>query len=71
MNSLNSILGVFLREFKIHYRSFFQILSIFLFFNLSIIIFVFAIGANKELFNQIGVGIIWTIILLSNTLSIK
>jgi len=71
MSSFNSILGVFLREFKIHYRSFFNILSIFLFFILSIIIFVFAVGSNKELFNQIGVGIIWTIILLSNTLSIK
>ena len=71
MSSFNSILGVFLREFKIHYRSFFHILSIFLFFILSIIIFVFAIGSNKELLNQIGVGIIWTIILLSNNLSLR
>ena len=62
MSSFNSILGVFLRESKIHYRSFFHILSIFLFFILSIIIFVFAVGSNKELFNQIGVGIIWAII---------
>ncbi len=71
MISLNSILAVFVREFKINYRTFFSILSIFLFFVLSIIIFVFSVGSNKELFNQIGVGIIWTIILLSNTLSVN
>ena len=71
MNSLNAILALLTREFRITYRNFPNILSIFLFFILGIIIFVFSVGSNKELFNQIGIGIIWTLILLSNTLAIK
>ena len=46
-------------------------MSIFIFFLLAVIIFVFSVGSNKEIFNEIGVGIIWTLILLSNTLSLK
>ena len=34
-------------------------------------IFVFSVGTNNEIFNQIGIGIIWTIILLSNNLSLR
>jgi heme exporter protein B len=67
----NSITALFIREFQITYRNFSDILSILLFFLLGIIIFIFAIGPNKEIFNQINVSIIWALILLSNTLSIR
>ena len=68
---IQSILALSNREFKIIYRNFSSILSIFLFFLLGVIIFVFSIGNNKETFSEIGVGIIWTLILLANTLSLK
>ena len=35
------------------------------------LIFVFAIGPKTEIFDEISIGIVWTLILLSNTLSIK
>ena len=34
-------------------------------------IFVFSIGANNNIFNQIGIGIIWTLILLTNNLTLR
>ena len=71
MRSINSILALIQREFRITYRNFFEILSIFLFFLLGIMIFVFSLGVDNEIFNQIGIGIIWTIILLSNNLSLR
>ena len=71
MKIINSIVAIIIRDFKITYRNFTDILSILLFFLLSILIFIFAVGINKEIFNQIGIGIIWTLILLSNTLSLK
>ena len=66
-----SIFSLFKREFQITYRNFSDTLSIFVFFLLSIMIFVFSVGSNKEIFNEIGIGIMWTLILLSNTLSLK
>ena len=71
MKTLNSIFAIFKREFQISYRNFSDILSILIFFILGVIIFVFAIGPSSEIFNKIGVGIIWTLILLSNTLSLR
>ena len=71
MHNINSVIALFKREFKLNYRNFSDTLSIFLFFLLGIIIFVFSIGVNKEIFDQIAIGIIWTLILLSNTLTLK
>ncbi len=71
MKNINSILALLKREFKISYRNFSSIMSIFIFFLLGIIIFVFSIGSDDELFTKIGIGIIWTLILLTNTLSIR
>tara|TARA_Y100001970_G_scaffold291213_1_gene427526 strand:+ start:1960 stop:2634 length:675 start_codon:yes stop_codon:yes gene_type:complete len=71
MRNINSILAIIKREFKITYRNSSSILSLLLFFLLGIIIFVFSIGLEKEILNQIGIGIIWTLILLTNTLSIS
>ena len=71
MQIFNSILAIIKREFQIAYRNFSDIFSILIFFLLAVIIFVFSIGPNDEIFEKIGIGIIWTIFLLSNTLSLK
>ena len=42
-----------------------------MFFLLGILIFVFSIGPKTEIFNEIGIGVIWTLILLSNNLSLR
>jgi len=70
-NNINSILALIQRETKITYRNFSSFFSIGMFFLLGILIFVFSIGENKDIFNQIGIGIIWTLVLLSNTLSLR
>lgn len=71
MHNIYSIIALTKREFIINYRNFSDILSILSFFLLGILIFIFSIGADKEVFSQISTGIIWTLILLSNTLAIK
>ena len=71
MKTINSIMALFQREFLITYRNFSDILSIFLFFLMGVMIFVFSIGANNDIFNQIGIGIIWTLILLTNNLTLR
>ncbi len=67
----NRFLAIVIKECKISYRNFANILSVFLFFLLGIIIFIFSIGFEIEIINKIGYGIIWTLIILSNTLSIR
>jgi len=71
MSNFKSILALSKREIKINYRNYSDILSILLFFLLGIVIFVFAIGYDKNIFNQISLGIFWSLILLSNTLSLR
>ena len=71
MQTFNSITALFIREFKISYRNYSDILSIMLFFLLGILIFVFSTGPVDELIEKISVGIIWTLILLSNNLCLK
>jgi heme exporter protein B len=71
MKTINSIVAVLQREFRITFRNFSDILSIFLFFFIGIMIFVFSVGANNDIFNQIGIGIIWTLILLTNNLTLR
>tara|TARA_B100000686_G_C16773366_1_gene966735 strand:- start:1396 stop:2070 length:675 start_codon:yes stop_codon:yes gene_type:complete len=70
MRTINSILAIFYREYKITFSNFQDIFTILIFFLLGILIFVFSIGPNKEIFNYISVGIIWTLLLLSTNLSI-
>ena len=50
MKNINSILALLKRELKISYRNFSSIMSIFIFFLLGIIIFVFSIGFNCACF---------------------
>ena len=71
MFTVKAILSIFFREYLLTFRNFYDLLTIIVFFVLGILIFIFAIGPDKEIYSQIGVGIIWTLILLSTNLSIK
>ena len=71
MQIINSILSILYREYLLTFRNFYDVMTIIVFFILGILIFVFSIGPNKEIYSQIGVGIIWTLLLLSTNLSIK
>ena len=65
------ILSIFKREYLLTFRNFYDILAIVIFFTLGILVFIFAIGPDHKIYSQIGIGIIWTLLLLSTSLSIK
>ena len=71
MQIFNSIRALFAREIKLTYRNYYDVMTILLFFILGILIFVFAVGSNKEILNNISIAIIWTLLLLSTNLSIS
>ena len=52
-------------------KNFNDLLTILLFFFLSIFVFIFSIGSDKEILKSIGIGILWSLLLLSSTLSLK
>ena len=68
---IKKIFLFFKREFKLFYRNIVDIFSNILFFFLSIFIFVFALGTDEQLLKSIGLGIIWSLLLLSSTLSLR
>ena len=71
MQTIRSVFAIFYREFKITFYNYNDVVSIALFFILGLLIFIFAIGPNQEIINEVGVGLIWSLLLLSSTLSIK
>ena len=71
MQTFNSILAIFYRDYKVTYRNIYDVFTILIFYILGIMIFIFSIGTNKETFNLTSIGIIWTLLLLSSTLSIN
>jgi len=71
MALIKKILLFFKRELKLFYSNIEDLFSNILFFFLSIFIFVFALGANEQLLRNIGMGIIWSLLLLSSTLSLR
>ena len=71
MLTIKLILSIFFREYLLTFRNFYDVLTIVVFFILGILIFIFAIGPDTKIYSQIGVGIIWTLVLLSTNLSIK
>ena len=71
MQTLNCAVSIFKREYLLTFRNFYDVLTIITFFILGIIIFIFSIGPEQKIYSQIGVGIIWTLLLLSTNLSIK
>ena len=71
MKLLKKIVAFILREYKISLKNFNDLLTIILFFFLSIFVFIFSIGSDKEILKSIGIGILWSLLLLSSTLSLK
>ena len=67
----NKIIYFYYREYKLNLSGFQDILTNIIFFFLSIFIFIFSIGPDKETISNIGVGIVWTLLLLSSTLSLR
>ena len=61
----------FKRESKLFYSIIFDLFSNILFFFLSIFVFIFALGTDEQLLKTIGVGVIWSLLLLSSTLSLR
>ena len=71
MITLNKIISFYYREYKLNLSGFQDILTNIIFFFVSIFIFIFSIGPEKETISLIGVGIVWTLLLLSSTLSLR
>ena len=71
MNFLNKIIFFYYREYKLNLSGFQDILTNIIFFFVSILIFIFSIGPDKEVISLIGVGMVWTLLLLSSTLSLR
>ena len=61
----------FKRESKLFYSNIVDLFSNILFFFLSVFVFIFAIGTEEKILQTIGVGIIWSLLLLSSTLSLR
>ena len=68
---LNKVISFYYREYKLNLSGFQDILTNIIFFFVSIFIFIFSIGPDKETISLIGVGIMWTLLLLSSTLSLR
>ena len=68
---LKKINNFYYREYKINMSGFQDILTNITFFFISIFIFIFSIGYEKETLSPYGVGILWTLLLLSSTLSLR
>lgn len=71
MQTMTCIASIFKREYLLTFRNFYDILMVLIFFLLGVLIFVFAIGPDKKIYSQIGIGLIWTLLLFSSNLSIK
>ena len=71
MNFIIKLIGFYYREYKINLSGFQDILTNITFFFMSIFIFIFSIGPEKETLSFLGVGILWTLLLLSSTLSLR
>ena len=68
---LNKIIYFYYREYKLNLSGLQDILTNIIFFFVSIFIFIFSIGPDKETISSIGIGIVWTLLLLSSTLSLR
>ena len=71
MNTFKKIFFVFYKDYLLNFRNVYEIFNIFIFFILGILIFIFSIGPDYILYKEIGIGIIWSLVILSNNLSIQ
>ena len=65
------VLFFYFREYRLILSGFHDILTNILFFFISIFIFIFSFGPEKETLSILGIGILWTLLLLSSTLSLR
>ncbi len=70
-NFLKKIIFFIYREYKINLSGFQDILTNITFFFISIFIFIFSVGPNKETLSMLGIGILWSLLMLSSTLSLR
>ena len=68
---IKKIFLFFKRESKLFYSNIVDLFSNILFFFLSVFVFIFALGTDEQLLKTIGIGIIWSLLLLSSTLSLR
>ena len=68
---IKKIISFYYREYKLNLSGFQDILTNITFFFISIFIFIFSIGPEKNTLSTFGVGILWTLLLLSSTLSLR
>ena len=66
-----SIIGISARDIKIQFRNISYILSILIFFIIIILLFIFSIGPNEEQLEISGVAIIWTVLVLSSSITVN
>jgi len=71
INFFSKIIIYFYREYKTSMIGLNDLFVNLVFFFLSIFIFIFSIGSDKEILEITGIGIIWSLLLLSSTLSLK
>ena len=71
MNFFKKIISFYHREYRPNLSGFRDILTNITFFFISIFIFVFSVGPEKETLSLLGVGILWSLLLLSSTLSLR
>ena len=71
MMIIKKIFLFYKREFKLFYSNIVDLFSNILFFFLSVFVFIFALGTDEQLLKTIGIGIIWSLLLLSSTLSLR
>ena len=71
INFSKKIINFYYREYKVNLSGFQDILTIITFFFISIFVFIFSIGPEKNTLSTFAIGILWTLILLSSTLSLR
>tara|TARA_B100002052_G_C15852105_1_gene585601 strand:- start:342 stop:1016 length:675 start_codon:yes stop_codon:yes gene_type:complete len=71
INFIKKLFNFYYREYKLNLSGFQDIFTNITFFFISIFIFIFSIGPEKETLSLIGIGILWTLLLLSSTLSLR
>ena len=71
INFFKSIIGISFRDIKIQFRNLSYILSILIFFIIIILLFIFSIGPNEEQLKISGIPIMWTIFILSSSISVN
>ncbi len=71
INFFKKLIYFFYREYKLYLSGFHSVLTMITFFFVAIFTFIFSIGPKDEILSLLGVGIMWTLFLLSSTLSLR